>query len=29
MTLRNLELKDRVWVSSMCQYSAEEGMPNA
>jgi anthraniloyl-CoA monooxygenase len=27
-TLRGLELKNRVVVSPMCQYSADEGMPN-
>ncbi len=27
-TLRNIELKNRVVVSPMCQYCAEDGMPN-
>lgn len=26
--LRDLEVRNRVWVSPMCQYSAEDGVPN-
>jgi 2,4-dienoyl-CoA reductase-like NADH-dependent reductase (Old Yellow Enzyme family) len=26
--LRDLEIRNRVWVSPMCQYSSEEGLPN-
>jgi 2,4-dienoyl-CoA reductase-like NADH-dependent reductase (Old Yellow Enzyme family) len=26
--LRDLDIRNRVWVSPMCQYSAEDGMPN-
>src|SRR5512141_7987 len=26
--LRDLEIRNRVWVSPMCQYSAEDGLPN-
>jgi 2,4-dienoyl-CoA reductase-like NADH-dependent reductase (Old Yellow Enzyme family) len=28
LTLRSLTLPNRVWVSPMCQYSSEDGMPN-
>ncbi len=28
LTLRGTTLRNRLWVSPMCQYSAEEGMPN-
>ncbi len=27
LTLRGLTVRNRVWVSPMCQYSSEEGMP--
>ncbi len=27
--LRDLEIRNRVWVSPMCQYSSVDGMPNA
>src|SRR3954470_2833821 len=27
MKLRDLELRNRIWVSPMCQYSSREGMP--
>lgn len=27
-TLRSLDIKNRIWVSPMCQYSCEEGYPN-
>lgn len=26
-TLRNIEFRNRIWVSPMCQYSSEDGMP--
>jgi 2,4-dienoyl-CoA reductase-like NADH-dependent reductase (Old Yellow Enzyme family) len=26
--LRDLDIRNRVWVSPMCQYSAEDGLPN-
>jgi len=26
-TIRGLEIKNRIWVSPMCQYSSREGMP--
>lgn len=26
--LRDLEIRNRVWVAPMCQYSAEDGVPN-
>ena len=28
LTLRGTEFRNRAWVSPMCQYSAEDGMPN-
>ena len=28
LTLRSVTLPNRIWVSPMCQYSSEEGMPN-
>ena len=28
LALRGLELRNRVWVSPMCQYSAVDGLPN-
>jgi 2,4-dienoyl-CoA reductase-like NADH-dependent reductase (Old Yellow Enzyme family) len=28
LTLRGTTVKNRVWVSPMCQYSSEDGMPN-
>jgi 2,4-dienoyl-CoA reductase-like NADH-dependent reductase (Old Yellow Enzyme family) len=27
LTLRNIEFRNRIWVSPMCQYSSEDGMP--
>jgi 2,4-dienoyl-CoA reductase-like NADH-dependent reductase (Old Yellow Enzyme family) len=29
ITLRHLEIRNRIWVSPMCQYSAEEGLATA
>jgi 2,4-dienoyl-CoA reductase-like NADH-dependent reductase (Old Yellow Enzyme family) len=29
LTLRSLTIPNRIWVSPMCQYSSEDGMPNA
>lgn len=26
-TLRNIQFRNRIWVSPMCQYSSEDGMP--
>jgi 2,4-dienoyl-CoA reductase-like NADH-dependent reductase (Old Yellow Enzyme family) len=26
--IRSVEIRDRVWLSPLCQYSAIEGMPN-
>ncbi len=26
--LRGIEFRNRIWVSPMCQYSSEDGMPN-
>src|SRR6476469_4594736 len=28
LRLRDLEIRNRVWVSPMCQYSARDGVPN-
>lgn len=28
LTIRGIELRNRLWVSPMCQYSAVDGMPN-
>ena len=28
LKLRNIEFKNRIFVSPMCQYSSKEGMPN-
>ncbi|KAG2494011.1 hypothetical protein HYH03_007938 [Edaphochlamys debaryana] len=28
ITLRDLEIRNRIWMSPMCMYSAEEGMPS-
>lgn len=28
LKLRNLDIKNRIWVSPMCQYSSADGMPN-
>ncbi len=28
LTIRNIKLKNRIFVSPMCQYSSNEGMPN-
>lgn len=27
LTIRNVEFRNRLWVSPMCQYSSEDGMP--
>src|SRR5436309_7463455 len=27
ITLRAVEMRNRVWVSPMCQYSSDDGMP--
>ena len=29
LRLRHLEIRNRVWVSPMCQYSSVDGMPQA
>lgn len=28
LKLREIEFRNRIWVSSMCQYSSDDGMPN-
>jgi 2,4-dienoyl-CoA reductase-like NADH-dependent reductase (Old Yellow Enzyme family) len=28
LKLREIEFRNRIWVSPMCQYSSADGMPN-